>query len=181
MTQTERRKSEQGFSLIETVMALAMIATGVLSLAGMLTAALAYMQGSQADFIAQQQAEEAMEAIFTAKYTNAISFTQIANTTSNPPGIFLSTAQPILQPGPDGLVGTSADSTAPAAYIVNPGPDGLMGTADDIDIPLTNMTRTITIAPSSDSNLTAVTVTINYTVGKFTRVYTMTSYVSAFN
>jgi hypothetical protein len=163
------------------VIAVAIVFTGILGLGAVLTDSLAYMEGSEANFIAQQKVEEAMEAIFTAKYTNAITFAQIANTSSNPPGIFLSTPQPILQPGPDGLVGTAADSSATPAYIINPGPDGLMGTADDIDIPLSNMTRTITIAPSSDSNLTAVTVTVNYTAGRFKRSYSMTSYISAFN
>jgi hypothetical protein len=181
MTEANTVRSEKGFTLIETLLAVAILMVGILSLAAMLCDALAYMQGSEANFIAQQKAEEAMEAIFTAKYTNAITFSQIANTTSTPPGIFLATAQPILQPGSDGLVGTAADSSAPAAYIINPGPDGLMGTADDINVPLTNMTRTITISPAADNNLTSVTVTINYTAGRFKRTYSMTSYVSAFN
>jgi hypothetical protein len=56
-----------------------------------------------------------------------------------------------------------------------------MGTSDDINIPLGNFTRTITITPTSDSNLTSVTITVNYTTGRFTRSYAMTSYVSAFN
>jgi prepilin-type N-terminal cleavage/methylation domain-containing protein len=178
---TKKLRLQKGFTLIETTIAILVLAWGVLSLAAQLCDALAYMQGSQADFIAQQKAEEAMEAIFTAKYTSTISFAQIANTNSSPPGIFLVGAQPILQPGPDGLVGTEADSTSSPAYIINPGPDGLMGTADDIDMPLTDYTRTITITPTSDSNLTSVTVTINYTSGRFQRTYSMTSLISAFN
>ena len=181
MRKAKKMRSDRGFTLIETLMAVAIVVTGVMGLAAILTDALSFMQGSQANFIAQQEAEQAMEAIFTAKYTNSILFTQIANTTSSPPGIFLSGPQPILQPGPDGLVGTSADSSALPAYIVNPGPDGLMGTADDINVPLTNMTRTIAIAPAADTNLTSVTVTVNYTAGRFKRSYSMTSYISAFN
>lgn len=181
MRQAKRTRLQEGFTLIETTIAILVLAWGVLSLAVQLCDALAYMEGSQADFIAQQKAEEALEAIFTAKYTSTISFAQIANTNSVPPGIFLPTAQPILQPGPDGLVGTTADSTAPSAYIINPGPDGLMGTADDIDMPLTDFTRTITITPTSDPNLTSVSVTINYTAGRFQRSYTLSSFVSAFN
>jgi len=181
MRKAKKMRSDRGFTLIETLMAVAIVVTGVMGLAAILTDALSFMQGSQANFIAQQEAEQAMEAIFTAKYTNSILFTQIANTTSSPPGIFLSGPQPILQPGPDGLVGTSADSSALPAYIINPGPDGLMGTADDINVPLTNMTRTIAIAPAADTNLTSVTVTVNYTAGRFKRSYSMTSYISAFN
>jgi type II secretory pathway pseudopilin PulG len=181
MRKAKMMGSEKGFTLVETMLAVAIVLTGVLGLAAVLTDALAFMQGSQANFIAQQQAEQAMEAIFTAKYTNAIAFAQIANTTSSPPGIFLAGPQPILQPGPDGLVGTTADSTALPAYIINPGPDGLMGTSDDIKVPLSNMTRTITIAPAADTNLTSVTVLINYTAGRFNRSYTLTSFISAFN
>ena len=181
MREANKVRRQKGFTLIETMIALMILMGGILSLAAMLTDAVVYMQGSQDDFLAQQMAQQAMEAIFTAKYTSSISFAQIANTTSTPPGIFLPTPQPVLQPGTDGLFGTSTDLTAPAAYIINPGPDGLMGTSDDINIPLGNFTRTITITPTSDSNLTSVTITVNYTTGRFTRSYAMTSYVSAFN
>jgi Prokaryotic N-terminal methylation motif len=181
MRQAKTQRSDRGSTLLETMIALVVLAMGILGLAAMLGDALAYMQGSEADFIAQQKAEEAIEAIFTAKYTNTITFTQIANTSSTPPGIFLTGPQPILQPGPDGLIGTQADENAPQAHIIYPGPDGLMGTADDIDVPLSTFTRTITIAPTSDSNLTSVTVTINYSTGRFQRSFTMTSFISAFN
>jgi prepilin-type N-terminal cleavage/methylation domain-containing protein len=181
MREAKKLRRQKGFTLIETMIALVILMGGILSLAAMLTDAVLYMQGSQDDFLAQQMAEQAMEAIFTAKYTNSISFAQIANTATNSPGIFLGTAQAIRQPGPDGLFGTTADIGAPAAYIINPGPDGLMGTSDDIDLPLTNFTRTITITSTADANLKSVNVTVNYTTGRFTRSYTMTSYVSAFN
>ena len=69
------------------------------------------MQGSQDDFIAQQKAEEAAEAIYTAKYTNNATFAQLSNNTAgNPAGLFLTGPTPLLQPGPDGLVGTVADA-----------------------------------------------------------------------
>ncbi len=186
MRDAKALRSHQGFTLIETMMAIIVLMIGLLGMAAMLGDALAYMHGSQDDFIAQQQAEQAIEAIFTAKYDDTITFAQIANTTSNPPGIFLTGAQPLLQPGTDGLVGTDADKNATPAYIILPGPDGLMGTADDIDMPLTNFTRTITITPSpcadtGQTNVTSVKVTINYTAGRFKRSYTMSTCVSAFN
>jgi prepilin-type N-terminal cleavage/methylation domain-containing protein len=175
-------KREQGFTLLEMMIALAVLSLGVLSLAAMLANSLTYMQNSENDFIAQQKAQEALEAIYTAKYDNTITFAQVANTSSTPPGIFLPTPQPLLQPGSDGLVGTSADSTATPAYIYLPGPDGLMGTADDITVPLSGFTRTITInTVSTDSNLKTITVTVNYQVGSANRTYTMNSYISAFN
>jgi Tfp pilus assembly protein PilV len=51
-----RKQSESGFSLLETIMAIVVLTIGVLSLAGVLAAGLAYMSTSQLDFIAQQKA-----------------------------------------------------------------------------------------------------------------------------
>ena len=119
------------------MIALVVLGVGILGLAAMLADSLAYMQGSQEDFIAQQKAQEAIEAINTAKYTNNITFAQVSNfSVGNPGGLFLSTPQPILQPGPDGLVGSINDTGAPPAFILSPGPDGILGTADDVQMPL---------------------------------------------
>src|ERR1700733_9666220 len=102
------RHSARGFPLLETMIALLVLGVGILGLAAMLGDALAYRRGSQDDFIAQQKAEEAAEAIFTAKYTNGILWNQLQNNgVATPTGLFLNGPQPILQPGPtDGLVGT---------------------------------------------------------------------------
>jgi type II secretory pathway pseudopilin PulG len=182
MGKQSKKRGARGFTLLETMIAMVVLIVGVLGLAAMMATSLTYMQNAENDFIAQQKAEEALEAIFTAKYTDNITFAQIANTSSTPPGVFLPTPQPILQPGADGLVGTSTDSTAPPAYIYLPGPDGLMGTADDIALRLSGFTRTITINNvASDANLRTITVTVNYTVGRTNRTYTMNSYISAFN
>jgi prepilin-type N-terminal cleavage/methylation domain-containing protein len=173
----------KGFSLLETMIALVVLLIGVLALAAMLGTSLMYMNNSQNDFIAQQKTEEALEAIFTAKYDNRVTFSQINNTSATPvAGIFLTGAQPILQPGPDGLVGTSADTGATPAYLYLPGPDGILGTADDLVTPLSNFTRTITInAVNGDANLRQIIVSVSYTAGTTSRTYSMTSYISAFN
>lgn len=173
------RQTEKGFTLLETMIAIVVLAIGILGLAAMLGDAFTYMRSAQEDFIAQQKAEEALEAIFTAKYTNTIGFAQIGNTSSVPPGIFLSGPQPVLQPGADGLVGTLADGAAPVAYVLEPGPDGMLGTADDVKISLGNFTRTITIT-DVEPNLKQVDVEIDYTAGRFSRKYDVKSYVSAF-
>jgi prepilin-type N-terminal cleavage/methylation domain-containing protein len=176
--------SARGFTLLETMIALLVLGVGILGLAAMLGDALNYMQGSQADFIAQQKAQEAAEAIFTAKYTNGITWAQVANNNAaNPLGLFLVPAQPILQPGPtDGLVGTVADSGQPEEYVLTPGPDGKLGTADDVKMYLYGFTRTIAIANvAGDTNLRTITITINYNTGRFNRTYVLNSYISAFN
>ncbi|MGD0964964.1 MAG: prepilin-type N-terminal cleavage/methylation domain-containing protein [Candidatus Acidiferrales bacterium] len=169
---------EGGFTLMETMIAMVVLVVGVLALAMMLGNSLVYMQGSQDDFIAQQKAQEAMEAIFTAKYTGSLQWSAIQNA---PNGIFLVGAQPLLQAGPDGLVGTAADSGSAADYILQPGPDMKLGTADDIKLPLSNFTRTITITPvSGETFVEQIQVTVNYQTGRFNRSYTLNSEISAF-
>jgi len=181
MRQTKRH-STKGFSLIETMIALVVLAVGVLGLAAMLGDALAYMSGSQDDFIAQQAAEQAAESILTAKYSNNATFGQISNFgVGNPTGLFLTGAQPLLQPSPSGLVGSTDDVGQPPAYILQPGPDQILGTADDVQQPLNNFTRTITITNvAGEPNLRQVNIVVNYTTGRFTRNYTLNTLVSAF-
>jgi prepilin-type N-terminal cleavage/methylation domain-containing protein len=183
MPQAKRQHSEKGFTLIETMIALMVLAIGVLGLAAMLADSLSYMQGSQADFIAQQKAQEAAEAIFTAKYNNPNNWAQISNNTgANPNGLFMTGPQPLLQPGPDGLVGSINDTGASPEYTLLPGPDGKLGTADDLKIPLTDYTRTIVITNDpTDTNLRDIQITINYTVGRFKRSHTLQTDISAFN
>jgi prepilin-type N-terminal cleavage/methylation domain-containing protein len=182
MRQANKRVSQNGFTLLETMIALVVLGVGILGLAAMLTDALTYMQGSQADFIAQQKAEEAAEAIFTAKYSNNATFAQIQNfSVGSPGGLFLAGPQPLLVPGPDGLVGSVNDVGAPPASIITPGPDKILGTADDVTLPLGAYTRTINIfTVPGKPNLRQVNITINYTTGRFTKAYNLTTYVSAF-
>lgn len=182
MRHGKRRRSARGFTLLETLIALIVLGVGILSLAAMLGDALAYMQGSQDDFIAQQKAEEAAESIFTAKYTNNATFAQISNNTvANTTGLFVTGPLALTRPGADGLVGSINDGGAPPDYIVYPGPDGKLGTVDDIKLQLWNFTRTITITNlAGEPNLRQVAITVNYTAGRFKRAYTLNTYISAF-
>ena len=173
MHQAPGRLSAKGFTLLETMIALLVLGVGILGLAAMLGDALQYMRGSQDDFIAQQKAEEAAEAIFTAKYTNGITWAQVANNNAaNPAGLFLNGPQPILQPGAtDGLVGTVADAGQPEEYVLTPGPDGISwGTADDVKMYLYGFTRTIAIANvAGDTNLRTIQIVVTYNTGRFSR------------
>jgi prepilin-type N-terminal cleavage/methylation domain-containing protein len=183
MWRPRKRQMAKGFTLLETMISLVILGVGVLGLAAMLADSLSYMQGSEYDFIAQQKAEEAAEAIYTAKYTNNATFAQLSNnTTSNPAGLFVVGPTPLLVPGADGLVGTVADVGGNPAYIVLPGPDGKLGTADDVYQSLGAFTRTIAISPVPlyPTSLNQVVITVNYSTGRFTRAYTLTTYISAF-
>jgi prepilin-type N-terminal cleavage/methylation domain-containing protein len=174
--------SSSGFTLIEVMISMIILAVGVLSLAGIFTQGLQASYQSQIQYIAQQKAQEAMETIFTARDSGLLTWTQIANVSQG--GVFKDGAQPLCASGPDGLFGTSDDvTTQPDSITVAPGPDNIFGTADDIVINLNPwMTRTILITPSpSIANLNQITVTINwYYQGQSSR-YVITSYISNYS
>src|ERR1700761_1749922 len=179
-TRFSKRNTAAGFTLLETMIALIVLAVGILGLAAMLANSLGYMQGSQEDFIAQQKAQEAAEAMLTDKYTHNAPFHQTQNVgVASPNGLFLTGPQPMLQVGPDGLVGSVNDTGAPPAYILYPGPDNKLGTADALQVPLANFTRTIAISNiAGEPYLRNVQITINYTTGGLPRTYTMNTFVS---
>lgn len=183
MQRTRQRVKQRGFTLVETMVALAVLGIGLVALAAMLASSIAYMNSSQADFIAQQKASEAIESIFTARDTQAITFSQIQNVAQG--GIFQGGAQTLVDPGPDGVVDTADDLVNSPDTIIKPGPDGILGTADDIQIQLSvyyNMRRTIVITPIVGvNNVRMITVTVTYTTGSFNRSYTLTSYISQFS
>jgi len=182
-----RRNNQKGFSLMEAMIAVLVLSFGILSLAAVFAQGLLFSEASQFDYIAQKKSEEAVESIFNARNTQATSWAQIQNVSAG--GIFLDGAQPLLAPGvANGLVGTANDDAAhPDSVIVGPGPDGILGTADDVTIPLSNMQRTVVIAPVFDAagniepNVRTITITMTYKVGRLNRTYTLVSYISAFS
>jgi prepilin-type N-terminal cleavage/methylation domain-containing protein len=176
-------KNEQGFTLLETMIAILVLSIGVLGLAALLGNGLVFLNGSQADIIAQQKAAEAIECVFTARDTQVLAWAQIQNIAGG--GLFLTGAQPITDPGPDGLVGTVADSGVNPSTIIYPGKDGILGTADDVVLKLSdayNMTRTITITNIvNEPSVRQIQVIINYQSGRFVRSYTLTTYISQYS
>ena len=179
----QRKMSRQlaGFTLIEAMISIVILSFGVLSLAAVYAQGIMFASLTQYDYIAEKKAEEAIETIFTARDTKILTWAQIQNVSTG--GVFIDGPQPLLDPGPDGLVGTADDNTLlPDSIIVGPGPDGILGTADDIVVNLNPwMTRTIAMTPvTAESNLRQITITINYQVGRLKRTYTLISYISTF-
>lgn len=184
---TCRRKSGRssaGFTLIEAAISLLVLAIGVMGLAAMMTDGIAYMGMSQMDYIAQQKAEEAVESIFYARDSQLYTWAQIQNVSNG--GIFLDAPEVLCDPGPDGIIDTADDNTANLDAIYIPGPSGTLDGADAVKQTLDTFTRTIAITnvvePANPTNivLRQITVTINYTVGKFKRTYVLTSYICEF-
>ena len=184
--QQKRTKRQKGFTIVEAMISIAVLSFGVLSLAAVYAQGIFYASLTQYDYIAEKKAEQAVESIFAARDTGTLTWSQIQNvlgTTGSDGGVFKDGSQPILVPGPDGLVGATSDAgAADERIIIGPGADGIFGTADDETVDLNPwMTRTIAIVPvTNEINLRQITVTINYRVGKLNRTYTLVSYVSAF-
>jgi type II secretory pathway pseudopilin PulG len=179
--QRKTTRPSAGFTLIEAMISIIILSFGVLSLAAVYAQGIMYASLTQYDYIAEKKAEEAVETIFTARDTKVLTWAQIENVSAN--GVFLDGPQQLLDPGPDGLVGTADDNVnLPDSIIIGPGPDGILGTADDIVVNLNPwMKRTIAITPvTGETNLRQITITINYQIGRIQRTYTLISYISAF-
>jgi prepilin-type N-terminal cleavage/methylation domain-containing protein len=181
MHRKRKSRSSRGFTLIEVMVAMAILAAGILSVAGIFAKGLQASYETQIQFIAEQKAQEAMETIFTARDTKVITFSQIANVSAA--GVFLDGAQPLCASGPDGLFGTQDDiTTQPDTVVVSPGADKIFGTSDDVVMNLNPwMTRTIKIEPTSTANLNKITVTINWTYAGQSSTYQIVSYISDYS
>ena len=177
------RKPQSGFTLIEAMIAIAILAFGILSLAAVYTQGILSSSLTQYDYIAEKKAEEAIETIFTARDTKVLTWDQINNVGGSSNGVFIPGPQQLLSPGPDGLIGTADDDTNnPDSVITGPGPDNILGTSDDIYVNLNPwMTRTIAFQDvEGEPNLRQVTVTINYQMGTVKRQYVLVSYISSY-
>jgi prepilin-type N-terminal cleavage/methylation domain-containing protein len=174
------RGGEAGFSLIEVLLAMGILATGLLSLAGVFTLGMRNLAGSSYNLLAREKAREAVESVHTARDTRVITWAQIKNVANG--GVFVDGPQPLRMPGPDGLVNTADDLGVEVT--MGPGADNKLGTADDIATPLNAFTREIDIdelltAGVPNPSLRQLTVTITYQVGGATRTYRLTTFVSS--
>jgi type II secretory pathway pseudopilin PulG len=179
MTQDQRngdgRRGEEGFSLIEVVFSFAIMATGLLSLAAVLTQGMSQLNGGNSRLIAREKAAEAIESVFTSRDTRTIAWGDVRNYASG--GIFLDGAQPLRVPGDDGLVNTGDDGAVEET--VMPGVDGVIGTGDDEVVSLSAFTREIEIV-DINTNLREIRVTVVYPMGTRLQTYLLTTYVSSF-
>jgi prepilin-type N-terminal cleavage/methylation domain-containing protein len=179
-TMRKNRKQQQGFTLLETMIAMVVLSFGILSIVSVYTQGLKVSAKGQLQFIAQAKAQEAMETIFTARDNHLLSWAQINNVSQG--GVFLDGPQPLLAAGPDGFVGTADDVVAqPDTIIVGPpGNDDILSTSGDKTVNLNPMmTRTIAFAPvATTPNLNQITVTITYITQGQTNTYVLVCYIS---
>jgi type II secretory pathway pseudopilin PulG len=163
-----RASSDQGFSLIETVVALGVLTTGVLGATAVLVAGMQNLSSSPSDVIVSEKATEAVESVFAARDSHRLSWSQIRNVADE--GVFVDGPTDLTTPGPDGLVNTEDD-----------------GGMEEIDMQtrtqrLEGFTREIRIedVPDTNGQLRSITVIITFQAWPAKRTYTLKTYISSF-
>ena len=189
MRRARNRKSQfralqNGFGLLEALIASVVLVIGLVALAGLFTQSLTFLQYTREDLIAKQKARESLEGVYSARNDATIGFAGIQNLSNG--GIFLDGFQPLFLPGANGIVGTQGQSGILDRQIL-PGKDGILGTADDEILPLNNFQRQILIQPLIDStgnvspDIRQISVTVQViSPGRGSRNYTVTGYISRF-
>jgi hypothetical protein len=181
-----RAAAAEGFSLIEVSVAMLVLTTGLLGLAGVMALGMRHVGGSSATLIAREKAREAVESVHTARDTGTLDWDDVLNVSDG--GVFLDGETALTNSGEDGLVNTADDEDAGVETLRTPGADGLLGNDDDPQVPLTEFRRQIAIGTllrdgtsTINPSLRQITVTIRYQVQGFWRTYTLTSYVSSYS
>jgi len=185
------RRDARGFSLIEVIVAMTILAVGLLGLAQAFVIGLNHLSTSSANLIAREKAREAVESVHTARDTRVITWANIRNVNAvaetDPEwgacnsvggGVFQNGVQPLTAAGPDGLINTADDGAV--EVVRTPGLDRVLGTADDQVQPLDGFTREIQIC-DLNNDLREIRVTIRYTVGPLQRQYRLRTFVSSFS
>jgi prepilin-type N-terminal cleavage/methylation domain-containing protein len=176
-------RSENGFSLIEVMVAIAILSAGLMSLVGVFALGVQRMALSTPMLLAREKAREAVESVHAARDNGELAWNTVLNT--NAGGVFLTGEQDLRVPGNDGLVNTADDGAIETMR--KPGYDQQLGTADDEVVPLTDFKREIRITPLNydsgggvNPNLRQVQVIVKYKVENAWRSYTLTTYVSSY-
>ena len=174
----------EGFSLIETMVAMMVLSVALLSLVGVFTMGLQRMRASTPMLIAREKAREAVESVHAARDTAEFAWNTIRNAAEG--GVFLNGPQPLRGPGLDGLVNTADDG--PVETMAKPGADGILSTPDDEIVTLNDFTREVRIdtvnldgTATVNPNLRQVTVTVRYLVDGGWRTYRLVTFVSSYS
>jgi type II secretory pathway pseudopilin PulG len=177
---TAAKPAQQGFALLETLIAIVVLMIGLLAVLATFALAIGNTTSVQYDSVARQKAAEAMESIFTARQTSQLSFDRIQNVGAGT-GIFTVGFTPMTDPGPDGLDGTGDD--VPAAPIRLPGASGTVtNTSEDVLVDLGNFSRQIQIANvAGNPNIRQITVTVRYPAPQgWFRTYQVQALISSY-
>ncbi len=176
---TISHRDERGFTLVEALVAMGITVVGVMALAMVMAFGTRMLVSGQGQMVAGQRAAEAVEAVFKARDSRVIQWSQIRNQVGlgADNGIFLDGPREIRNPGADGLINTADDGAI--EEVITPGTDGLLGTADDLRTPLSGFTREIEIRDLGP-NLRRIRVIVRYRSDGGERQYVLTTYVSSY-
>ena len=190
----KRKKSEQGFSYIDVMIALVIMTVGILAMTGAVMANLVRSYDTDKQVIAKQLALSTIESVFSAKEikrkdntgTNVTGWDSIGNVganvvNGNAQGIFLKNFRPVRQEGgADGIFGTADDACDEGTEC--PNADGTTNKSSVIK----GYSREIVISDVADGGPNEairkrlVTVTIRYQVNSGTRQEVMTTLVALY-
>lgn len=169
-----KQKTQAGFSLVEAVLAAAVVTIALVSMLAFFGVAVKAATTSRLDTQARDQSQLIVESIFAARNAGSLSFNTIQNVGQSPTGVFVTGYTQMYKPGLDGVPGTTDDDTT-----------GLQ--TDAAGNPLSNLQRQISISPvlqadgvTPYSNVRQVTVSIQYQVFKTTKTYSQQTYISAY-
>jgi prepilin-type N-terminal cleavage/methylation domain-containing protein len=150
-----------GFTLLETVVALLILSTALLGLASAIGYALMVSNSGRGVTNTKLLVVSVLEQMETLRNNGQLKFSEIANTGQVTGGTFPGFPNGFVpvssNPGPDAIFGTADD-------LVDPGPDRIYGTADDFTntaLARTGYTREIVITNLSTS-LKRIQVTLRY-------------------
>lgn len=162
-TRARLPRGEEGFTLIETMVAAGILVAGLLAVAQVFVVGMAHLATSSAAVVAREKAREAIESVHTARDTRTITWAQIRNASAG--GVFRDGDEALLVVGPDGLVNTADDGPGVEVLLL-PGPDNQLGTPDDRRVPLNGYFRSIEIRDIPGSTtLRQLRVTLRFPAG----------------
>ena len=182
----ERITNDDGFTLIEVMVAVVILTVGVMSLAGVMAVGVQTVASSSNQLIAREKAREAVESVHSARDTGELAWARVQNVAQG--GVFLDGMRDMRVPGPDGLVNTADDGAI--EVLQAPGADGVLDNADDKFTPLaaTEFQREVVISTVNNDgtaivnpNLRRITVNVRYRVRNTWQTYTLTTFVSAYS
>lgn len=179
-TVTAAHETDAGFSMFEVLLAMSLLAAGLLTLTGMLAFSARQLIASQDQLVAGQRASEAVESVFKARDNRILTWAQIRNitgATGADGGIFQDGPRDVRNPGADGLVNTADDGAV--EVVIGPGADGLLGTADDTSTPLFGFTREIEIR-NITATLRQLRVIVRFRSATGMTQYVLTTFISSY-
>jgi len=163
----KQRQAESGVTSLEMVVAMLILTIGLLGLAAAIGYAVTVSNKGRNLTNSKLLVVSLLEQMETLRNTQELKYGQIANVgavdntaaTRNFAGFPVGFLPLSINPGPDGIFGTSDD-------LVNPGPDNIYGTVDDFtdttwSVPGYQRQIVITEFPSNP-NLKRIEVTVRY-------------------